>query len=532
MYLQKNLSFLEQKNKVLADKIQISALPDFLNHEKSRRGPLTVKIKVNEEWLYLYSRFDPLREAERQLQNYAKGGFYAVCGFPPPYLLEKILQNRPTGILILEPSLSWYKFFFSHFDYSLLIQKAELFFYNQDPEHISAFLHQHYTPLLEGNFNLFLQPVRGKTDKQILIWKEKIDSFLYQIKGEYSTQAFFGKKWFRNCLLNLFHVPKQKVVIPALNEAVIIGAGPSLNQNIKKLKSLQGKIPLIAVDTALPLLNQGGVIPDIVISMDAQSYSYLHFLKKPLQASLFLYDLCSSPFISRQGKQRLFCHNRHPLAAYLAEKVPFMQALNPCAGNVSAYALALAKEKEASCLYLCGMDFQFKNLIPYARESYIDDYFRLKANRFTPHLGGLLGFSLSQNIIKDGRIYSTEKMISYKAEMEGFLLQNKIDFDYQLPKGLQKTKSFSVAESKIKPDWNNTLIITEIQNKLQEFKKIRLFSRRIYKQTSPKEAMLFSALLSTAHTEIKKQPGLSPQTAIQQTINWASALCQTILDKK
>jgi len=68
---------------------------------------------------------------------------------------------------------------------------------------------------------------------------------------------------------------------------VIVLSGPSLENNIEKLKKIRKKVVLIACDTVVYRLNEEEIKPDFVVSIDPQS----HFLKE------FVKDIDTNPYL-------------------------------------------------------------------------------------------------------------------------------------------------------------------------------------------------------------------------------------------
>jgi hypothetical protein len=55
---------------------------------------------------------------------------------------------------------------------------------------------------------------------------------------------------------------------------LIVGAGPSLNQAMFWLPAVQDRIVICATEAALPVLERGGVKPDIIVAVEAQEGAY------------------------------------------------------------------------------------------------------------------------------------------------------------------------------------------------------------------------------------------------------------------
>lgn len=70
--------------------------------------------------------------------------------------------------------------------------------------------------------------------------------------------------------------------------AILVAAGPSLEQNVHLLRELQGRAVIIAVDTALRLLLPLGIKPDIVTTIDFNRINFQKFANVPIDADISL----------------------------------------------------------------------------------------------------------------------------------------------------------------------------------------------------------------------------------------------------
>ena len=61
------------------------------------------------------------------------------------------------------------------------------------------------------------------------------------------------------------------------HSAIIVCPGPSLSKNIEMLKKAKGKILIISVLHAFPVLKKAGIVPDMIIHTDPSSLKDLHF---------------------------------------------------------------------------------------------------------------------------------------------------------------------------------------------------------------------------------------------------------------
>lgn len=197
-----------------------------------------------------------------------------------------------------------------------------------------------------------------------------------------ATTISFGRLWIRNLFLNLPETPRT---IDALASSVdrpllILGAGPSLEECTGFLRRKRQELRIIAVDTALPFLLHIGVIPDMLVSMDAQQLNVKDLLPPPPPGIKLLYDATAAPSFLRKFPAR----DRYAYISHFAEgsiwdrleeagiDLPRLEA----GGSVGTTALLLADRLRRSCgtpglpILLGGLDFAFHPGLPHARMTY------------------------------------------------------------------------------------------------------------------------------------------------------------------
>src|SRR5690606_30190597 len=71
--------------------------------------------------------------------------------------------------------------------------------------------------------------------------------------------------------------------------AVVVGSGPSLAMDIEKLKQLRDRVIIIAAGSSIQILLAHGLIPHLVVSMDAGEANRRVFAKIDISEIPFLY---------------------------------------------------------------------------------------------------------------------------------------------------------------------------------------------------------------------------------------------------
>ncbi|WP_416772349.1 motility associated factor glycosyltransferase family protein [Pseudomonas sp. RHF3.3-3] len=140
----------------------------------------------------------------------------------------------------------------------------------------------------------------------------------------------------------------------------VIGTGPSLEQQLDKLRAVraQAQRPLfISVDTAYRPLQEQGIKPDLVVSID-QRIGFRHLPPEASEGIALVYMPMSDPQVLRawQGP-RYGGYSASPV--YGAVRQQFQRGMLYVGGSVLHPAVDLAVKMGAATITLFGADFAF-----------------------------------------------------------------------------------------------------------------------------------------------------------------------------
>jgi hypothetical protein len=149
--------------------------------------------------------------------------------------------------------------------------------------------------------------------------RRAIQTVLEEIAAELGTIRGFAFSWLAHTLANSYGVSWNETggSVRRLAERLssnqprtVVGAGPSLTR-----RALSGRPegPLVAVDTALPALTAMGVPPDIVVSIDPQGWSTLHFRRRLSEQTILVADIGVTPRVITTSPRTVLASSNHPL---------------------------------------------------------------------------------------------------------------------------------------------------------------------------------------------------------------------------
>jgi len=153
-------------------------------------------------------------------------------------------------------------------------------------------------------------------------------------------------------------------------EYICVAAGPSLKDDLPKLKELSKDKTIVCVDMAYKYLVDNGVEPDYVISTDA-SKSIAGLLHVEMQNADLILNVIAHPNVAKSWRNKIYWFimaNQF----YDADKKEMIETIHSRlsgiggklvpGGNVSSLALGFALSmRSASKVYLFGFDFCWKD---------------------------------------------------------------------------------------------------------------------------------------------------------------------------
>ena len=278
------------------------------------------------------------------------------------------------------------------------------------PGELERALLDSYLPALHGALGFVpLTALAARRRGRYDLLRSEAERALELIRRDFSVQAHFGLLWTRNILANLGRLQQGTGDIGALaggrQRAAIVGAGPSLRSSLPELRKLTEDILILATDTALPTLLEGGVRPHAAISIDSQFYTLLH-REHPASGHIpWIVSLAAPAALVRSLKNPLFFASGNPLEGYIADRSGIPR-LDTGGGNVLQTAFSAAEYLRIGEVLLYGADYANPRGVPYSPGSYVDRWFRVRSRRTRPVESAFLGFVFDSRKETDAEAYN------------------------------------------------------------------------------------------------------------------------------
>lgn len=229
----------------------------------------------------------------------------------------------------------------------------------------------------ETNATLFITQGYGNVfPEELLGLRASIQKLICDTEIIENTRSARFAEWISHMAQNL-HVLSSTTPVTALSgslegvPAFIVGAGPSLDKNIKALADAKKKGIVIAVDVAGGALDRNGIAPHMVVSLEALN------LSKHIANLSYVKDVILSPSLTG-----------HPdcFDVPAGHVMPFFEALGPFSavvklaevpgvivgGSVSTVAFSLATLFGCSPIVLVGQDLAYSGASTHASGTAFD----------------------------------------------------------------------------------------------------------------------------------------------------------------
>jgi len=239
-----------------------------------------------------------------------------------------------------------------------------------------------------------------------------------------NTLKRFGRLWVRNLAHNMGQLGRLPGVarlegrlsgLPAL----VLAAGPSLDEALPLLRELKERCLLIAVDTSLRSLLREGVEPDFLVVVDPQYWNWRHLEGLSSPSSILVSESASWPAVFRFGCRAAFlCSSLFPLGRAIEARTGAKGKLG-AGGSVTTTAWDLGRLLGASPLYMSGLDLGFPRGATHARASLFEQRAISGGRRLAPaetsHAAALFSGGPLWAPANDGEKIRTDKRMTLYA---------------------------------------------------------------------------------------------------------------------
>lgn len=295
---EKNLEFFRDN---------LQSIYDCLMFEKSKyssnvsitNNPLNLIVENEEKRCFVHSTYDTERENTKMFSFADKNAEKLVIfGFGIGKAIDYIYKNFKNlrNITIIEPDLNVFKTMLSYIDIVELIRKVGniTFIINKTKEEACDILwdciKDNLTEKVEFVYNISYRSLYLEYFEYI---NKKISSNIKNYMINIATEDLFIFQWTENAIKNFKEYAYTLTrLIGKFNEipVILVSAGPSLNYTIQYLKEVKDKAIILALGSAIKILDSNNIIPHFRIAFDGSEAERNVFKGIDTEASALIFS--------------------------------------------------------------------------------------------------------------------------------------------------------------------------------------------------------------------------------------------------
>lgn len=387
--------FINENTNVLND-ISSFTYQTFISYERMvlkqyKIGPVGLKSSVN-----------PLKPLYAPV---------AIClGISPGLLmLEYLSKISHSHILIYEPDPLLFILSCYFVDYSWIKSNFKKYYLAVGPNSLdhclsSLFNSSHYAPLCWTRVLSF----RSIPKEKMLI--SSIKSMVHRFTVDYHSLEYSIKmnQVIPSLMEGNVNLLTNKRTLEYSSNIVLVASGPSLEQDLTWLKENQSKTIIFCVFSAIGLLNQCGIKPDFIFTMDAFiTEKNMKFLLKYSEGIPLVTTHQTSERLLKYMGKLFVCGNMSDTSI-----VKFKEPLNFNGSSTVCLALRLALFFKPNFIFMLGCDFSYGSNKEYNSKGTLHD---MNGEDFTLKDGG---FAVPKNNDETKTVFTDSRLYDYMKSIE------------------------------------------------------------------------------------------------------------------
>ncbi len=380
---EKNLEFLKIEN------FKNINYENNIEIVKAEDGEDTLILNEKGKSVYLHSSYSPKEVSKVLVDGFLEKRtainkviiVYGIgLGYEVEYLLERLEEEKFEGIIYLvENNECIFKKYLQKFDITKRKENTKVRYIVGKDSYETA----KYKEIRIHNFERL---AILKTPSYVQVYKEEYAKFLKSISDisiinsiNRNTTIKFSKKWVEKNIINF----KNYLEVPDINKfsdfiegkpAILVSAGPSLDKNIHLLKEAKGKFFILCVYTAYKALQQHGIEPDLVFSVDSFQPVYKKHKEEGLNVPLIGPTMLNDELIDANKNKTLIYATQGFSEDFMPKnRKDDVYSILEESGTVAASALSLLTQFKANPIVLVGQDLGYPDGKTHVSGSYYDE---------------------------------------------------------------------------------------------------------------------------------------------------------------
>ncbi|WP_026671006.1 motility associated factor glycosyltransferase family protein [Butyrivibrio sp. AE3006] len=260
----------------------LSADEEEDTHYQMREGafgePVAYVFAGNTGWVRVNSLYSPSYEADRWSRDFSDGCrrcAVAIYGMSTGVYLRALTCSLRPDIeyFLYEPLEDFFSFVCAYVDLTEIIRNPKVKLYIKEEQKACYFRDVHKELVqFKSELKVIVTPfyIRNEAFREACDKLQISKSYDNSFVREMGRSALKARLYAWNHMRFAFLFPDFAKLIPEGTPAIIVSAGPSLHKNIEVLKRIKGHGFIVCVDRAIRVLNEYGIVPDTIVSVDPE----------------------------------------------------------------------------------------------------------------------------------------------------------------------------------------------------------------------------------------------------------------------
>ena len=341
-----NENLIEGKNALLSDKLTLSL---------AINGQPTAQTFVNGQSFYLHSSVNPEIEARFLVDSLKMTEDYIGMGLGY-HVLELLNRYRSARVHIFESNIYLLYMAFTYIDWTTYIANGRMrVVYNDDLKQLVSELSGRFAEMKNAELLVHYPAIKMIEDAQT---RQLLEDFFVTTSSMREQGGLLDSNFEVISKLNLPECGELKDIFKD-KAVVIVGAGPSVDSQLDRLRKYRDKITVFATGHITRRLVNEGIIPDAVIITDPQPLMYKQIDGVNLKGiPMILLSTASASVIDYyNGSIYVAYQSGYELAEIKAKEIG--ATLFETGGSVTTTALDIALRFGAGKIIFVGVDLAY-----------------------------------------------------------------------------------------------------------------------------------------------------------------------------
>lgn len=274
----------------------------------SKKDIPTIMIKQQEREMFLHSKYDPINEAKRFIEQYTeeemeKYDHIFFYGLGMGYHVEELMKKYPNkSFTMYEPNpIIFYQYIVDKNLGALPIKMLKNIFVEEKPEEVSLFLNHFITKVSEKTLFVILPSYERVFSNQYQAFLKEFIQKAKDKRTSMNVNLAFEERWTLNSVINFSNLLKTPNILHDFDKnifknkpALLVSAGPSLNEEIENIRYIKenGLAYIFTVGSAINALVNNNIYPDATCVYDPtykMQFIYKNIIEKNIDTIPLIY---------------------------------------------------------------------------------------------------------------------------------------------------------------------------------------------------------------------------------------------------